>query len=405
MRERKASIWWGPPRKFSREFEERKISWLELFYDLVYVIAISRATHHLAEHPDATGLIDYAYLFIMIYWGWVNGSLYHDIHGSPGIRTRIMTLWQMMAVAALVVCLNGSGEQMVRRSTTALMVLQAYITYLWWSVGIYDKEHRRLNRPYTICYLLSLLILAGTFYLDTAQLRPWYWLALVLNFLPPFLALGLFRRRNFTFMLSPSMVERLGLLTIILFGEAVLGMVNGTTTIPQLSLKVWFCFGLNLAIIFALWWVFFTLIADQKSRRGWIVATLIELGYIPTLASLGILATTFPMLYSGLDDPWGTVSVQGRVTYGISIAIFLSGTLLISFFLDYAQTLQKIKRTVQLILGAAALLIALISIALAEINLPVYLVIVFIILLSIMILMSVTWYRIQVKNDSLTQDN
>ena len=34
-----ASAWWGPPKKFDPHFEERRISWLELFYDLVYVIA------------------------------------------------------------------------------------------------------------------------------------------------------------------------------------------------------------------------------------------------------------------------------------------------------------------------------------------------------------------------------
>src|SRR5687768_1331752 len=89
----KVNIWWGPPRKFDPRIAERKISWLELFYDLVYVIAIARITHHLAEHPSWHGLADYAYLFIMIFWGWINGSLYHDLHGSPGIRTRFMTLW------------------------------------------------------------------------------------------------------------------------------------------------------------------------------------------------------------------------------------------------------------------------------------------------------------------------
>lgn len=398
MKDRKTSVWWGPPQKFNREFEERKISWLELFYDLVYVIAISTATHHLAEHPNAVGLLDYAYMFIMIYWGWMNGSLYHDIHGSPGIRTRIMTLWQMMAVAALVVCLNGSGEQMVRDSTGALMVLQAYITYLWWSVGIYDKEHRQLNRPYTWCYLLSLGLLFSTFYFDLDHVRPLFWLALLVNFLPPFLALVLYRERRSEFALSSSMVERMGLITIILFGETVLGMVNGTTAVPQHSLRLWFCFGLNLAIIFALWWIFFSLIADQKSRRGLLFASLIELSYIPTLASLGILATTFHLLYTGLEDPWGTTSIQSRVAFGMSIAIFLGGIVLISFFLEYSAALQKLKGAMRWVIAIAAFLIAAISIALAEINLPVYLVMVFLILLTVMILLTTIWYKTQIKS-------
>jgi low temperature requirement protein LtrA len=106
----------------------------------VYVIAISRITHLFAAHPGAAGLLDYSYLFIMIFWGWLNGSIYHDLHGSPGIRTRLMTLWQMMAVAALIVCLDSPQDGMLFRTTIALMVLQLFITYLWWSVAFTTKR-------------------------------------------------------------------------------------------------------------------------------------------------------------------------------------------------------------------------------------------------------------------------
>jgi low temperature requirement protein LtrA len=96
----KSATWWGPPKKFDPNFQERRISWLELFYDLVYVIAISRITHHLAMHINFEGFLQYACLFILIFWGWLNGSLYYDIHGSEGLRTRLMTLWQVMIIAA-----------------------------------------------------------------------------------------------------------------------------------------------------------------------------------------------------------------------------------------------------------------------------------------------------------------
>jgi low temperature requirement protein LtrA len=99
MDRQRINIWWGPPRKFTIQQSERKISWLELFYDLVYVIVIARITHILAAHTDWRGLNDFFYLFLMAFWGWANGSQYHELHGSPGIRTRFMTLWQMMAVA------------------------------------------------------------------------------------------------------------------------------------------------------------------------------------------------------------------------------------------------------------------------------------------------------------------
>src|SRR5881394_290539 len=103
-----SSVWWGPPKKFDPHFEERRISWLELFYDLVYVIAISRITHHLTLHMSWPGFIEYGCLFALIFWGWLNGSLYHDIHGNEGLRTRLMTLWQVLIIAALAVTIDQS---------------------------------------------------------------------------------------------------------------------------------------------------------------------------------------------------------------------------------------------------------------------------------------------------------
>src|ERR1700761_942862 len=113
MQNQNNNIWWGPPRKFSEKLRERKISWLELFFDLVYAIVISRATRQLATNTTAEGILDYAYLFVLIFWGWYNGSQYHDVHGSEGIRTRLTTLWQIMIVAALAVTLNSSADKIV----------------------------------------------------------------------------------------------------------------------------------------------------------------------------------------------------------------------------------------------------------------------------------------------------
>ena len=101
------SQWWGPPKRFDVQEKERRVSWLELFYDLVYVIAIARITHHLAHHVTLGSFLEYAALFVLIFWGWLNGSLYHDIHGNEGLRTRLMTLWQMMILAALAIMLMG----------------------------------------------------------------------------------------------------------------------------------------------------------------------------------------------------------------------------------------------------------------------------------------------------------
>ncbi|HKC36204.1 MAG TPA: low temperature requirement protein A, partial [Chitinophagaceae bacterium] len=72
-------LWWGPPKNFDERKNERKISWLELFYDLVYVAAIAQLTHHLASHLSWPDLSYSFLLFSLIFWSWVNGSQYYDL--------------------------------------------------------------------------------------------------------------------------------------------------------------------------------------------------------------------------------------------------------------------------------------------------------------------------------------
>ena len=46
---------WRPPRPHGEIIADRNVSFLELFYDLVYVAVIAQAAHHLAEHVTAAG--------------------------------------------------------------------------------------------------------------------------------------------------------------------------------------------------------------------------------------------------------------------------------------------------------------------------------------------------------------
>ena len=335
----RTSLWWGPPRKFVPQIDLRKISWLELFFDLVYVIAVSRATHFFAAHPGWAGLADYLYFFIMIFWGWLNGSMYHDLHGSPGIRTRFMTLWQMLAVAALVVCLDSPGETHAHRTTVALMVMQLFITYLWWSVGFYDKAHRVYSRKYVACFLLATGLLFLTLYPSVPYKKILPWLALILNYLPAFLVIRTLRKKNQDFSLSSNMVERLGLFTIIVFGECVLGVINGGSHIELNGWSDWLSFAAGILVVFALWWIFFSLIADRECRPGFLQANLVQITYAFTLGSLGIIGASFTGLFS-ID---GTEHIT-RAGFGVALCLFLWGIVALSGLLLYPSEYDDAKK-------------------------------------------------------------
>ena len=66
---------------------------------------------NLASHVNLTGLLHFPFLFVMVKWVWLNGTMYHDIHGNNDIRTRLFTFLQMIAVAAMAVFAHDAVER------------------------------------------------------------------------------------------------------------------------------------------------------------------------------------------------------------------------------------------------------------------------------------------------------
>ena len=391
MRFGKSATWWGPPKKFDPHFQERRISWLELFYDLIYVIAISRITHHLAMHISFEGFLQYACLFFLIFWGWLNGSLYYDIHGSEGLRTRLMTLWQVMIIAALAVTIDQPSPTAYVNTTIVFMIMQLYITYLWWSVGLYDRSHRRYNRPYTILFLLALALMVLSLFVP----RPWVKLiaiiVIVCNYTPPFIAHRLLRKSSLNLSLSSSMAERLGLFTIIVFGEVVLGVVNGISKVNDLNFSTWLNFALALSIVFALWWIFFAMTSNRNAKTGFVNATLLELLCIPTLMSLGLIAARFSYLF----DPKET-DLSLNIIFCSAIATFLTGISLMMGLLVYADIFNPIKKSARRSLLVTALVLIGWSLVNLKLDTIYHLIAVMVILLVEIIYLTSLYYNLNI---------
>jgi len=289
-------------------------------------------------------------------------------------------------------------ESMRFNATIAIMVMQLYITYLWWSVGIYDKAHRKLNRRYTVCYLASLALMFVTLYIGQPWLRITFYATLVLNFLPPFLLRGRLKKGGFQLDLTSSMTERLGLFTIIIFGETILGIINGIVALGKLNAHIWINFSLGILIIFALWWIFFALIADRQSRKGFITGYFVELSYIPTLMALGMIGASFSRLFTVFENPDDPNSVWIKNLFAVSFCVFLIGITIISQFLEYQQLYNDRKRKVQLIVLSIAIAILLLSISGLITDLLIYLLIILVLLVTVIVIITRIWLGIELGN-------
>ena len=267
--------WWQVPRKASDQEEERRVTFLELFYDLVYVVLIAELAHALSEHVDPAGVGGFVFMFLIVWVAWLNGMLYHDLHGNNDIRTRVFTFLQMFTVAAMAVFAhNALGEGSVGFALS-FAAYQLVLTYLWWRTGVHDLAHRPLSQPYSLIFLISaLLFIASAFVPPPWRFYLWG-LALLLSLLVPLLMVS--RGRNnpdvqsqidIVSSISPSAVERFGLFTIIVLGEVIVGVVRGVAGHHHLTWQVGVTAALGMLIAIGLWWVYFDFVSHHKPIAG-----------------------------------------------------------------------------------------------------------------------------------------
>ncbi len=293
--------WWQVPRSIHERPAKRQVSFLELFYDLVYVVLIAELTHALAVHVDGEHIGNFVFLFLIVMWMWLNGTTYHEMHGNDDIRTRITTFLQMIIVAALAVFAHDAlGEQSVGFALS-WAAFQFLLAIMWWRTGVHDPDHRALSTPYVIAYLLATGALIGSVFVPL-EIRGWIWLASILiSIAMPFITFIMGRHNPVireqierSFRSSPSSVERLDLFTIIVLGEVIVGTVRGVAAHDDITLTIGVIGLMGMIVAFGLWWLYFDFTAHHPpiESPNWITAWLYT--HIPI--TMGIAATGAALL-------------------------------------------------------------------------------------------------------------
>lgn len=267
-------VWWQPPRRLGDRVEHRQVSFLELFYDLVYVALIAELSHALSSHISWEALGGFAFLFVIVWWAWVNGSLYHDLHGNNDIRTRVFTFLQMLTVVSMSVFAHDALGETSMGFALSFAVFQLILSYMWWRTGVYDEAHRPLTIPYIASYLFSTLLFTASVFVP-APVRFYLWaMSVLLTLLAPLYwrlrraSPEIQAQMDLSIDVSNSLVERFGLFTLIVLGEVIIGIVSGVNEHHDLTLQIAVTATLGMLIAIGLWWIYFDLISQHRPRKN-----------------------------------------------------------------------------------------------------------------------------------------
>jgi low temperature requirement protein LtrA len=254
-----------------KEEKERHATWLELFYDLVFVAVVAQLSEILSHDISFVGVLSFIALYIPVWFAWIGATFFATRFGTDDLAHRILTLLQMMGAAAMAVNVShGLGE-----TTSGFALSYAAIRFLlvieYVRIGHHVPSTKPLTERYSVGFASSAVIWTISAFVPP-PLRFILWaIGLTVDFITPFLA------GQLAIKFAPHvshLPERMGLFVIIVLGESILGVVLGLAG-HEWDIYSSLSVGLGLSIPFSLWWIYFDNIggsairaATEKGRRG-----------------------------------------------------------------------------------------------------------------------------------------
>ena len=365
--------------------EEARVTPIELFFDLVFVFAITQVTALMGDDLTARGIVRGLLVLSLLWWCWVGYAwLGNVVRADEGVgRVAMFGAMAAMFVVALTVPeafddFEGglSGPVVIALGYLAVRVL--HVTILWFAAGANGDAALRgqlIRWAPSVVGGTAILLVASQ--LDgTAQTMAWA-AALVADYLGTILAGASGWRLNS----AAHFAERHGLVIIVALGESIVAIGLGVAHVP-ISAAIVAASVLGLTLAGAIWWAYFdvvSLIAERTLRRlqGEPRARLARDAYsylhLPMIAGIVLMALGLEEVLAQvggehgqtLADPLATLPLVAMYS---GVALFLLAHVAFTF---RVERLVKVRRVV-----AAALLVALIPVglelpALGSLALPV----------------------------------
>lgn len=310
------------------ESSHRRVGWLELFYDLVYVATIVQLGNKLSESVTVDGFIAFVLLFIPIWWVWMGTTFYANRFDADDLPHRALIFGQIFVVSALAISVyDGLGETAVGFSL-AYAAARGLLVLMYLRAARHVPQASALANRYAAGFALASLVwLIAAFVPPPFRFFVWG-IGLGIDFYTPLSP----ESRHLQRQLPPSphhLPERLGLFTIIVFGESFIKVIGGFAGEDHVLLNHVFVGLLGLILVGSIWWIYFENVADRavdwaQGGTTWIYT------HLPLQLSLIALAVGIYKLIH-LEE-YDTIPDNYRILITGAVALALFTTAIIERF-------------------------------------------------------------------------
>jgi low temperature requirement protein LtrA len=336
---------------------ERAATPLELFFDLVFIVAVASAVESLhsalVRGVVATSVLGFFVAFFALWWAWMNFTWFASAYDCDDVVYRLSMFVAMVGALILAAGLPGAFTLHERWiAVLGYVVMRLVLVTQWIRVSRDDPPRRRTARRFalgvTACQVGWIAALA---------LPPGWWvgvasLGVIAELLVPVWA----ESAGPTPWHPGHIAERYGLFTIIVLGESVLAAslaLQSARSEAGLTAELLAIIGGGLLILFSMWWLYFDFPTDRllSSTR---TAFVWGYGHLPVFASAAALGAGLAVAVDGAAGHSALSPSGTGAAVAIPVAIFL-----LSMWLLHKESRQGLVRRLAvpvvllLVLGAS----------------------------------------------------
>jgi low temperature requirement protein LtrA len=319
-----------PSRSLLRERQvEARVGFAELFFDLVFVFAVTQLSHFLLRHFTPLGAIETGLLLMAVWWVWIYTSWVTNWLDPAKTPVRLMLFVLMVAGLVLSTSIPEAFESRGLAFALAYTFMQVgRSAFAMWALKDVSPANYRTFQRITAWFVVSApLWIAGGLAAQEARLGLWA-TAIALEFAGPasgYFVPGLGRSQTTDWDISGAhMAERCGLFTIIALGESIL--VTGAT-VAELE-WTWVAGAAFLAALvgsIAMWWIYFNVGAERGSH---LIARSADPGRVARIAYTYLhLPIVGGIILAAVGDEFLLAHPEGHADAKIAIAIAGGGAL------------------------------------------------------------------------------
>ena len=250
----------GNHRVTATRREEERVTPLELFFDLVFVLAITQCTALMAASPDWAGIVRGLFVLTVLWWTWAGYAWLTSVVDPEEGAVRIVIFAAMAAMLVAALAVPGSFDDDALAFACAYAIVRIAHIGLFLIASRDDPQLRRSVTGLAVSTAIGISLLTAASAADGVVQASLWGVAILLDLGLPFL----FWAEGWR-LVPAHFAERHGLILIIALGESIVAIGVGSNAVVDVTVVV--VATLGIAIAAGLWWVYFDVTVWVAERR------------------------------------------------------------------------------------------------------------------------------------------